>query len=168
MTKVVDVYVVNKAYKLGLIKKGARIRTDGSTTESGPQFTGTIVGISSGQFYVSWDDKEGGSYDKCVIYFSNTRARIEFLDDDEDTTFNKKEESKSMTGNTMNVAVNGTIMKVLKEEPSEVAMRVNKYFCNEIPNNFTGEMLLADKKDKFIGEAINRENEDKKKAAKEG
>lgn len=70
--------------------------------------------------------------------------------------------------NTTNVAVNDTIGEVLGEKKYKTVMLVNKYFGEEIPNNFTGKMLLEDKKDQFIKEAEDREKEALKKAAAKG
>ena len=67
--------------------------------------------------------------------------------------------------NTKSVAVNDTIGEVLGDKKYKTVMLVNKYFGEEIPNNFTGKMLLEDKKDQFIKEAEDREKEALKKAA---
>lgn len=170
MIRVGDVYTVDQADRLGLIKVGRRVRTDGSTNVTGPQFTGTIVGINECDFYVSWFDKHGGSYDKWVIYYNNPRARIEFLADDEDITTNEKEESKSMSesNNTRSVEVNDTIGEVLGDKDYKTVMLVNKYFGKEIPNNYTGELLLEEKGDKFTDKALKLEEEAIKKAAAKG
>lgn len=166
MIQVGDVYKVNDAAKRGLIKAGKRVRTDASTSETVQQFTGTITKVLSSVFYVSWDDREGGSYDKWAIYYSNCKGRIEFLGDDEDITTNKKEESKIMSeGNAKSVPVNDTIGEALGEKDYKTVMLVNKYFGEEIPNNYTGELLLEEKGDKFIAKAIKLEEEALKKAA---
>ena len=164
-----DVYKVDRAHRLGLVKKGARIRTDGSSSTLGPQFTGTIICVTSDQFYVDWDDKQGCSYDKWCIYLSNAKARIEFLTD-EDENSNKKEESKDMSesNNTRSVEVNDTIGNVLGDKDYKTVMLVNKYFGKEIPNNYTGELLLEEKGEKFIAKALKLEEEALKKAAAKG
>ncbi len=168
MVQVGEVYRVDKAYQLGLIKVDKRVRTDGSTTERGEQFTGVINKVVAGMFYVQWDDKHGGSYDRWKIYKSNTKARIEFLDDEDNVT-NKEEESKDMESkNTTNVAVNDTVGKVLGEKDYKTVMLVNKYFGEEIPNNYTGELLLEEKGAKFIAKALKLEEEALKKAAAKG
>lgn len=164
MIRVGDVYKINEASKLKLIQVDKRVRTDGSSSEKGVQFTGTINKVTSAMFYVQWDDQHGGSYDRWCIYRSNGKARIEFLDDDDITT-NEKEESKSMTGNTTNVAINNTIGEVLGKKDYKTVMLVNKYFGEEIPNNYTGELLLEEKGDKFIAKALKLEEEALKKAA---
>ena len=169
MVKVGDVYKIDEANKLGLLVEGARVRTDGSTDQASTQFTGIINKVVGALFYVQWDDRHGGAYDSWLIYKCNKKARIEFLDDDENTPTNKKEGSKSMTGNTTNVAVNDTIMEVLAEEKSRVANEVNKYFCEEIPDNLTGKILLEGNLPRFKKAASDRAKEDKKKAdAKKG
>ena len=70
-----------------------------------------------------------------------------------------------MSENTRSVEVNDTIMTVLKSKPNETVMLVNKWFGAEIPNNFTGKLLLEEKQDKYIAEAEDREKEAPKKAA---
>ena len=79
-----------------------------------------------------------------------------------------KEDSKgeSVMNNTKSVAVNDSVGEVLGEKSYNTVMLVNKWFGEEIPNNFTGKMLLEDKKDKFIKEAEDREKESLKEAAK--
>ena len=127
------------------ITKGRTYIIDECTTQSHVRIRGTPMGHQH-------------NTDNFVLVSSPSKTKED----------NKGDSVMSENANTKSVAVNDTIMSVLEDESNKSVMLVNKWFGEEIPNNFSGKLLLEEKKDKYIEEAKNREKEATKKAAAKG